>query len=93
MISLAARAEVMERSGGLCEVCHTTGDFRGLSIHHIKPKGIGGTRQMYKVTDLLLVCGKHHSERHHIRESSVDAANGSRRPVGEENHRIGQGGI
>ena len=67
-ISRAVEHEILERAGGLCEVCHTNGDWRGLSIHHRRPKGMGGSKHSYTAEDLALLCGKCHSQAHHLRE-------------------------
>lgn len=67
-ISLAVKKEVWERAFGLCEICVTQGDFRGLHIHHRKPKGMGGTKKKFKADELILLCGKCHSAKHGIRE-------------------------
>ena len=59
---------IKERSGGVCENCGGKGDFRGLQIHHIKHKQMGGSKLLDTIENLELLCGKCHSERHGIRE-------------------------
>jgi 5-methylcytosine-specific restriction endonuclease McrA len=53
----------------LCEECHTTGDWRGLSLSHTKPKGMGGTHHVYTIDEVQILCYPcHNLLRHHIRE-------------------------
>ena len=70
MISQTVMAEICARSSGLCEQCGSSGDFRGLSIHHKRGRGMGGTRHEYTAEELERLCGKCHSERHHLREGN-----------------------
>jgi len=65
VITKKLRRQVIERSGGLCEVCSGPGDFRGLAIHHKVMKSHGGKDEL---SNLILLCGRHHSEAHGIRE-------------------------
>jgi len=69
-ISQKQRKRIYERAGGLCEEpgCHSLGDWRGLQIHHDPPKGMGGTKRVYKDEELILLCGKHHSAAGGIKE-------------------------
>lgn len=54
----AVRRTVTERAGGACERCGRaiTGDY---SIHHRKPRGMGGTRdpKANSPANLVLLCG------------------------------------
>ena len=65
MISKKLRQRVIARAGGLCEVCRTRGDFRGLAIHHKIKRSQGGKHEL---NNLILLCGRHHAEAHGIRE-------------------------
>jgi len=65
MITKKMRQKVLDRAGNLCEVCGGPGDFRGLAIHHRVMRARGGKDQL---DNLILLCGRHHSEAHGIRE-------------------------
>ena len=65
MITKKMRQKVLDRAGRLCEVCRGPGDFRGLAIHHKVMKSRGGKDEL---DNLILLCGRHHSEVHGIRE-------------------------
>ena len=67
-ITNAQRQRIYKRAGRLCEQCGSAGDWRGLAIHHIKPKGIGGTKKVYADEELILLCGRCHSEIHGLHE-------------------------
>lgn len=70
-IPLKVRMEVFNRAGGLCEGivngqrCLSPGDWRGLSMHHIKKRSQGG---QHTADNLRLQCGKCHSLDHGIKE-------------------------
>lgn len=64
-IPLKIRLEVFNRADGLCEVCHSKGDWRGLAMHHIKLRAQGGK---HEADNLELLCGGCHSKKHGIRE-------------------------
>ena len=69
MIPFATRNFVWSRANGKCEDCGSTGDsLRGLQIHHIKHKGMGGSKRLDNTDNLKLLCGKCHSKAHGIRE-------------------------
>lgn len=68
-ISRQVEAEVLTRSGGLCELCRSPGDFRGLQLHHKVLKGMGGSKHEYQAEELILLCAPCHSEQHGIRET------------------------
>lgn len=68
MITKEMRTELLERANGHCEFCGGLPDFRGLAIHHRKPKGMGGTHHIYTADELVVACGRCHSSEHHIRE-------------------------
>ena len=64
----ALRQERLEIADNHCEMCHTTGDWRGLSLSHTKPKGMGGTRHLYSIDEVQILCYKCHAALHHIKE-------------------------
>jgi len=67
-------AEVKRRAHGLCERCHTKGDWRGLAISHTDEKGMGGTRRLYTAADKQLLCAVCHNtsaDLHNLRETKV----------------------
>lgn len=80
MIPESVKKKVLERSGGLCEfilistripvgtVCGCSGDWRGLVMHHIRRKGMGGSKKLDTEENLMMVCGYHHSLLHGIKE-------------------------
>ncbi len=61
-------AQLIIRSGGFCEQCHTKGDWRGLSLSHTDPKGMGGTSHVYTLDEVQLLCMPCHVKMHHQRE-------------------------
>ena len=65
MISKKLRQQVYDRAKGLCEVCRTRGDFRGLAIHHKVKLSQGGKHEL---NNLILLCGWHHAKEHGIKE-------------------------
>jgi len=65
MITKKIRQLVIARAGGLCEVCRTRGDFRGLAIHHKIKRSQGGKHEL---NNLILLCGRHHAKGHGIKE-------------------------
>lgn len=62
------REVVLQRANGLCERCGQAPDWRGLSIHHTKHKGMGGTIHLYLSDEMEAICGKCHSEEHGVQE-------------------------
>jgi hypothetical protein len=68
LVGKPQRERLLARSGGLCELCNQPPDWRGLSVHHLKPKGMGGTTHQYTDDELRLVCGLCHAALHHIKE-------------------------
>jgi len=62
------RTQCLERCRGLCEQCGQPPDWRGLSLSHTKPKGMGGTTHEYTIEEVQLLCGRCHNERHGIVE-------------------------
>jgi Zn finger protein HypA/HybF involved in hydrogenase expression len=62
------RELALERCGGLCEKCGNPPDWRGLSLSHTKPKGMGGTTHKYTIDEVQMLCGKCHSLEHHLKE-------------------------
>lgn len=67
------RATVLDRSGGMCEVC---GSARATNVHHRRARGMGGTRRaIHSPAWLLAVCGQGNTSGCHGRiESSRTAA-------------------
>jgi 5-methylcytosine-specific restriction endonuclease McrA len=68
-IGAAQRERLLKRAGGRCEHCRELPDFRGLEIHHLTPKGMGGTHEEYEDNELEVVCGKCSAKYHGIRET------------------------
>jgi len=62
------RRELLERSGGFCEICHELPDFRGLMKHEKLHRSQGGDPT--DKDNCLMLCGKCHSKQHGIHESS-----------------------
>lgn len=62
------RQMALERCQGLCEQCHSVPDWRGLSLSHTKPKGMGGTSHVYTLDEVEMLCGNCHSRMHHLKE-------------------------
>jgi len=65
MIPRKIRQQVYDRAKGLCEVCRSRGDFRGLAIHHKVKLSQGGKHEL---SNLILLCGRHHAKEHGIKE-------------------------
>ncbi len=63
------RKRLLKRAKGLCEACSNYPDFRGLVVHHIGLKGMGGTKLKYEDKDLLVLCGTCHAKVHGLREA------------------------
>lgn len=62
------RQELLNQCKGLCMRCGQLPDWRGLSLSHTKPKGMGGTNHEYTINEVQLLCGKCHSALHGITE-------------------------
>ncbi len=60
------KKQLIERCHGLCECCHCPPDWRGLSKHEIIFRSHGG--DPLDENNVLLLCGRCHSEKHHIKE-------------------------
>ena len=61
------REEVLRRAGGFCEDCHQPASWETdyhLVIHHIKPRGMGGSRHLYQPDELVAICAQCHNARH-----------------------------
>jgi len=69
IISAAQQSRLYARAGGLCEHCHREPDWRGLEIHHLTLKGMGGTKEEYTDDELMMVCGRCSSSYHGIFET------------------------
>ena len=68
MISKSLRKKLLERADGVCEECGYAPDFRGLQIHHLARKKMGGSKLLDKENLLICVCGHCHAILHGIRE-------------------------
>lgn len=68
MIPAKLRKQVIERSGGRCEVCHSLPDWRGMQIHHVSFKQMGGSKHKDTLDNLLALCAKCHSLKHGVVE-------------------------
>jgi 5-methylcytosine-specific restriction endonuclease McrA len=62
-IKPSQRQRLLERSGGFCEKCHQRPDWRGLSVDHIKNRGMGGSRHIYTDSELQILCGLCHDKK------------------------------
>lgn len=62
------RQELLICCQGICMQCGKLPDWRGLSLSHTKPKGMGGTSHEYTINEVQLLCGKCHAELHGLRE-------------------------
>ena len=67
-IPRSVKRKVWIRAEGRCEQCRSMGDWRGLHYHHIENKGLGGSKLLDTVDNLILVCGRCHSLLHGIKE-------------------------
>jgi len=47
-----------------CEICHTT----SVDIHHIEPKGMGGSKTKDYIENLIAVCRDCHNKCHDSKE-------------------------
>jgi len=52
--------EIGEQDAALCEVCKR----RGVDIHHIEAKGMGGSKTKDYIENLMLLCRRCHQEAH-----------------------------
>ncbi|WP_018501893.1 HNH endonuclease [Parafrankia discariae] len=54
------RRLVLARAGGRCESCAGDLDISRYSLHHRRPKGMGGSRatDLHSPTNLLVLCGR-----------------------------------
>ena len=66
MIPASLRKQVIERSGGVCEICHCK-DWR-MAVHHKKHKGMGGSDRLDTLDNLIYLCGRCHDLAHGIRD-------------------------
>lgn len=57
--SLEQKAKVCERAGGCCERCGRDLEGQRYSIHHRKPRRMGGTKdpEINSLCNLMLLCG------------------------------------
>ena len=69
MISKSLRKKLLERADGVCEECGCAPDWRGgLQIHHIKHKGMGGSKSLDVESNLTALCPRCHALVHGIVE-------------------------
>jgi hypothetical protein len=74
IIPKAQIARLLQRAGGLCEgmkegkPCKAPLGWRS-GIHHNPPSKMGGTTKVYRDEELVVVCGKCHSNAHGLREA------------------------
>ena len=66
------RQRLLERSNGKCENCTKSPDWRGLSVHHKKHKGMGGTSHIYTDSELEMWCGICHDAEHGVIDKKGD---------------------
>ncbi len=57
-----------QRASGKCELCGQLPDWRGLQMHHVNKKGMGGTNDPERLNKVMALCGKCHSSQHGITE-------------------------
>ena len=62
---------LLERSNGFCEHCHNLPDWRGLSRHHLKHKGMGGTKHIFTDFEIEMWCGICHDAEHGVIDRRV----------------------
>jgi 5-methylcytosine-specific restriction endonuclease McrA len=68
--ALALIALAKERyAAGVCQQCGQLPDWRGLQTHHIRHKGMGGTKHVYGKDELIRLCGKCHDSEHGIKDA------------------------
>lgn len=59
-VSVETRLIVIQRAGYLCEKClGPLGTLEGMSVHHRRPRGMGGTKRpgINEAENLLALCG------------------------------------
>lgn len=52
----------------VCPECGRPPDFRGMHKHHIKPKGMGGSKERDVEANIQWLCARCHAAKHGIRE-------------------------
>lgn len=62
---------LIARARGRCEHCHGLPDWRGLSRHHLRHKGMGGSSHVYTLAELELWCGPCHDAEHGVRDAPL----------------------
>ncbi|MCK9928781.1 HNH endonuclease [Frankia sp. Mgl5] len=60
----AIRVLVLERAGGQCESCGDELIISRRSLHHRRPKGMGGSREVtrHSPVNLLVLCGRDNTD-------------------------------
>jgi hypothetical protein len=53
----AARAIVLARDGNTCQRCGTNLLYKLASIHHRRPRGMGGSADVNVASNMVLLCG------------------------------------
>ena len=66
-----------EQSVISCEVCGKSGriDGGGFDIHHIVPKGMGGSKEKDYIANLILLCRACHDDAHAEKISKTELRN------------------
>jgi hypothetical protein len=77
-ISDRVRRIITERDGGKCWHC---GETEGLQVHHRRNRGMGGSRELDRYDNLILVCSRWNL----AMEADADAASEAR----EFGHKLG----
>jgi hypothetical protein len=54
-----------------CEIC----GGQAVDIHHIEPKGMGGSKTKDYIENLIAVCRKHHEDCHNSKDFNETAKN------------------
>ena len=60
--------EVLNRASGHCEDCKALPDWRGLVVHHVEHKRMGGSKRLDFLDNLIALCARCHAKRHGIKE-------------------------
>lgn len=58
------RDELVREHGEYCMCCGAAGSWPGLSLHHRRPKRMGGTSHKYTKGEVELLCARCHSREH-----------------------------
>lgn len=58
------RKAIIRRERYRCALCDAAGQVTGLDVHHIQPKGIGGSRLLDHPGNLIALCRTCHESAH-----------------------------